>query len=97
MRSGARGPGCQKRFDRDFAIVEIACMKTKEASLPAGDFAADEAAVMASLMSGTPLDAEVARRIHERAMRIREQIRQEHGLVDIAVPAIREFRGELLE
>jgi acyl-coenzyme A synthetase/AMP-(fatty) acid ligase len=56
---------------------------------------ADESAVMASFLAGAPLDPEVARRVHERAQRIREAIRERHGIVDIAVPAIRELRGEL--
>jgi hypothetical protein len=56
---------------------------------------ADEEAVMASYVTGCPLDPEVARRVHERAMQIREETYRKHGLVDIAVPAIRELRGEL--
>jgi hypothetical protein len=62
---------------------------------PMGNTEADEKAVIDSLLSGTPLSPEVADRVHERALRIREDIRRKHGLVDIAVPAIREFRGEL--
>jgi hypothetical protein len=72
-------------------------MKTREIPASAGDLAADEKAVIDSLINGTPLDPEVGRRVHERAERIREQILQKHGLVDIAVPAIRELRGELPE
>ena len=56
---------------------------------------ADEDAVMAHYVSGVPLDPEVARRVHERAQKIREETYRKHGLVDIAVPAIRELRGEL--
>jgi hypothetical protein len=37
-------------------------------------------------------DPEVIRKACERMDRIREEIRQEHGLLDIAVPAIRELR-----
>ncbi len=72
-------------------------MKIRETPAPPGDLAADEKAVIDSFINRTPLDAEVARRVHERAQRIREQILQKHGLVDIAVPAIRELRGELPE
>ena len=56
---------------------------------------ADEDAVMAAFVSGVPVDPEVARRVHERAMRIRDEIRRQYGVVDVGVPAIREFRGEL--
>jgi hypothetical protein len=56
---------------------------------------ADEEAVMASFAAGTPVDPEVARRVHERAMRIRDEVFKRHGLVDLGVPAIRELRGEL--
>lgn len=56
---------------------------------------ADEQAVMDHYLTGKSLDAEVARRVHERAQRIREETYRKHGLVDIAVPAIRELRGEL--
>jgi hypothetical protein len=55
----------------------------------------DEEAVMAHYLSGTPLDPEVVRRVHERAQKIREEAYRKHGLVDVAVPAIRELRGEL--
>ncbi len=56
---------------------------------------ADEEAVIANFLSGKPLDPEVARRVHERAQKIRQEIFRKHGLVDIGVPAIRELRGEL--
>jgi hypothetical protein len=55
----------------------------------------DEEAVIASFLTGKPLDPEIARRIHERAKAIRDRVYREHGLVDIGVPAIRELRGEL--
>ena len=70
-------------------------MASKETPATVSVVAADEQAVMESLLKGTPLNPEIARRVHERAQRIREDIRRKHGLVDIAVPAIREFRGEL--
>jgi hypothetical protein len=56
---------------------------------------ADEQAVIASFLTGQPLDPEVARRVHERAQAIRVRVFHEHGLLDIGVPAIRELRGEL--
>ena len=53
---------------------------------------------MAHYLTGKPMDLEVVRRVHERAQRIREEARyRKHGFVDIAVPAIRELRGELPE
>jgi hypothetical protein len=53
---------------------------------------ADGEALIQSIMNRTPLDPEVARRIRERAERITEQVYREHGLLDIAVPAVRELR-----
>lgn len=55
----------------------------------------DEQTVMATLLTGKPVPPEVAERVHERAKRIRERTFLKHGLLDIAVPAIRELRGEL--
>ena len=48
------------------------------------------------VMSGVR-DPEAMRRACERMDRIREEIRQKHGVLDIGVPAIRELRGELPE
>ncbi len=59
------------------------------------DVLADAQAVIESVSSGKPLDPEVARRVHERARRIREEIFRQHGLLDLGVPLIRELRGEL--
>ena len=56
---------------------------------------ADEEAVMRAFLTGTPLDPDVARRVQERSRLIREEILRKHGLVDIAVLAIRELRGPL--
>jgi hypothetical protein len=39
-----------------------------------------------------PLDPEIALRVHERAAKITSGIRGKHGVLDIGVPAIREFR-----
>jgi hypothetical protein len=58
---------------------------------------ADVQAVADHLSAGKPLDPAVVRRIRERFARIQQKIRRKHGLVDIAVPAIREIRGELPE
>jgi hypothetical protein len=56
---------------------------------------ADEEAVMQAFLKGTPVDPEVARRVQARSRLIREDVFRKHGLVDIAVPAIRELRGPL--
>jgi len=58
------------------------------------DLAADTQAILDHLTSNKLLDPEVARRIRERGNRIREEILQKHGVLDIGVPAIRELRGE---
>lgn len=58
---------------------------------------ADVEAVADHVATGKSLDPAVVRRIRERSARIQKRIRQQHGLVDIAVPAIRELRGELPE
>ncbi len=58
---------------------------------------ADVQAVADHLASGKPLGPEIVRRIRERSARIQQRIRRKYGLVDIAVPAIRELRGELPE
>jgi len=43
---------------------------------------ADEEAVLRHAFHGEPLDPEVARRVHERAARITEEIYRAHGLID---------------
>lgn len=54
-------------------------------------------AVIKSLETGKPIDPEIAARIHEKARKIKERVLREQGVVDIGVPAIREFRGEIPE
>jgi hypothetical protein len=66
-------------------------------NLPFGDVIpaeldVDTQAVIEKLTTGKPVDAETYRRIRERADRIRDEIFQKHGLLDIGVPAIRELR-----
>jgi hypothetical protein len=55
----------------------------------------EEEVVMQAFLNGTPVDPDVARRVQERSRLIREEVFRKHGLVDIAVPAIRELRGPL--
>jgi hypothetical protein len=45
---------------------------------------ADEAAVLRHAFHGEPLDPEVARRVHERAARVTEEIFRLHGEIDTA-------------
>jgi hypothetical protein len=56
------------------------------------ELAADTKAIIEKLASGKPLDPETYRRIRERADRIRDEVFQEHGLLDIGAPSIRELR-----
>jgi hypothetical protein len=63
--------------------------------IPDPSVQADEAAVMQAFLTGTPVDPEVALRVQERGRLVREEVYRKHGLVDIAVPAIRELRGPL--
>jgi hypothetical protein len=62
---------------------------------PGPSVQADEEAVMQAFLTGTPVDPAVAHRVQERSRLIREEVFRKHGLVDIAVPAIRELRGPL--
>ncbi|HLW66165.1 MAG TPA: hypothetical protein VKS79_12710 [Gemmataceae bacterium] len=43
---------------------------------------ADEQAVLRHAFHGEPLDPEVARRVHERAARVTEEIYRLHGEID---------------
>ena len=56
---------------------------------------ADEQAVLQAFLTGAAVAPDVAQRIQERSRRIREEVFRKQGLVDIAVPAIRELRGPL--
>jgi hypothetical protein len=57
------------------------------------DLLTDTQAIIDHVAIGKLLDPEVTRRVRERAERIREEIRQKHGVLDIGVPAIRELRN----
>ncbi|HXG12717.1 MAG TPA: hypothetical protein VNK04_23365 [Gemmataceae bacterium] len=65
-------------------------------TIPA-DVMADARVVAECVASGKPVPAHVARRVRERAERIRQELLERHGILDIGVPAIRELRGELPE
>ncbi|HEX3315793.1 MAG TPA: hypothetical protein VHR72_12910 [Gemmataceae bacterium] len=81
-------------LDRDSSGRENWGMKTFEEIAPDSEIAAEMEAVIQSLETGKPIDPAIAKRIHERAEKITQRVYREHGLVDIAVPAIRELRGE---
>ena len=56
-------------------------MKT-ESLLEAGLERADAEAVLRHAFHGEPLDAEITRRVHERAEKITEEVYRRHGLID---------------
>jgi hypothetical protein len=58
---------------------------------------ADAQLVAEHVAAGKPIPREVARRVQERADRIRRRVFEEQGLVDIAVPTLRAVRDELPE
>jgi hypothetical protein len=49
-------------------------------------------AVTKAVAAGRKVDPEVARRVRERAAKITEEVHRKHGVLNIAVPAIRELR-----
>lgn len=55
---------------------------------------ADTEALMERIIHGTPLPADVYRRIRQRGETLREEMRREYGTVEIAVDLIREIRDE---
>ena len=67
-------------------------IKTTSTGPIAPDVFADGEAVIEAIAAGRKPDPELARRVRERAATITEEIRQQHGVLDIGVPAIREFR-----
>jgi hypothetical protein len=58
------------------------------------DFEADAQAVIEHVLTGKPLDPEVARRVRERSERATEELRRTHGTLDVAVDLIRAARDE---
>jgi hypothetical protein len=58
---------------------------------------ADAQLVAECVASGRPIPPEVSQRVQQRGEQIRKRVFQEHGLVNIAVPGIREFRDQLSE
>jgi len=60
---------------------------------PVGE--ADAKAVIEHVVTGKPLDSEVARRVQERSDRVRKEILEKHGIQNIGTQIIREMRGPL--
>lgn len=58
---------------------------------------ADAQLVAECVAAGRPIPPEVARRIQEAVQQISARLRQQYGILDIGVPAIRELRGDLPE
>ena len=56
---------------------------------------ADAQAVADCVAAGKPVPADVAQRVHERALQVRQEIFEKHGVLNIGVDIIRELRGEL--
>jgi hypothetical protein len=58
------------------------------------DSALDELAEIWLRVHGTPLPSDVYQRIRDRGDKLREEMRQEYGAVEIAVDLIREIRDK---
>jgi hypothetical protein len=54
----------------------------------------DLQAVLDHVATGKPLDPEVERRVRERSRKIRQNLRDRHGVLNVAVDLIREIRNE---
>lgn len=90
----ARVPFGRRRCRVDMLLInaENTVMKTLDDPT---EVDIESQAILDHLMTGKPIDPEMKRKIHERAAKITQEVRDKFGLVDIAVPAIRELRGEL--
>lgn len=55
---------------------------------------ADTEAIMQRIIHGTPLPPDVYQRIRGQGDRLREEMRQKYGTVEIAVDLVREIRDE---
>lgn len=52
----------------------------------------DREAIVAARAEGRRVDPEVMKRVHERAEKVREEIRRKHGTLNVAVDLVREAR-----
>ncbi|HEY3965896.1 MAG TPA: hypothetical protein VGM05_15160 [Planctomycetaceae bacterium] len=66
--------------------------KTTSTGPIAADVFADGEAIIEARLAGRKPDPEIVRRVRERAAKITAEIREKHGVLDIGVTAIREFR-----
>jgi hypothetical protein len=71
----------------------MAVTETKTATA-CPEVSADLGAMLKHLLAGTPIDAELARRVRERSERMTDELRQRWGDRDVAVDLIREIRNE---
>ena len=55
---------------------------------------ADHEEVVRAAAERRPVDPEVSKRVRERAERIREELRQKYGTMNVAVDLIRECRDQ---
>ena len=69
-------------------------MSTTERTLFSPEVRAELEEAINRLLSGAR-DPDAVRKACERMDRMREEIQQRHGVLEIGVPAIRELRGEL--
>ena len=69
----------------------LSCGGIPDALIPSRSVA-NGGAVVEAYLAGRKPDPELVRRVRERAAKITEEIRRKHGVLDIGVPAIREFR-----
>lgn len=58
------------------------------------DVRADPDAVLKHLAAGSPVEAELARRVRQRSERMTEELRERYGEMNLAVDLIREIRDE---
>jgi len=73
-------------------------MKPEETKVsPPADANGDAQAVLDHVIAGTPIEPELARRVHDRAEANRQEILASHGVQDIGVELIRQLRGGLPE
>lgn len=66
----------------------------RETEIPA-EVMADAQLIAECVAKGKPVPSDVARRVRDHAAAVTKRVREQHGLLDIAVPAIRELRGDL--
>jgi hypothetical protein len=77
------------------AALDNEGMENRQGNLEPAD-AKDDVQIVADCVAvGKPVPADVARRIHDQAELIRQEMLAKHGVLNIGVDIIRELRGEL--